>query len=268
MGIDGRVCVLVSTCQAYEDIAVPFDIFYREYFSDVARLVYVSDKISPHIAPYLTGAILEVETDSWKERLISAVEQVDADYFILMLEDYFISQTVERRLLDIALEGMIVQEIQYLRLHHRPRPLLAWRGNFSAINSQPYGINLQPAIWRKDFLLHCLKESIGPTAWDFEIHLSQALLSGGLSLEGCMVFRYEPFKIKNAILKGRWDPAVLTWTKQKLGADFVTERRSLSFGSLLWIKARGVGARLVPNAMRVPIKRYMNKLGFQFTTNF
>ncbi len=268
MGFDERVSVLVSTCQAYEDIAIPFDIFYREHFSNVSKLTYVSDKISRNVTQYLSGSILEVDTDSWKERLISAVEQVEADYFILMLEDYFISQPVQRKLLDIAFEGMVAHELKYLRLCHRPKPPVAQKGNFFAIRQQPYGINLQPAIWRKDFLLHCLHQSAGPTAWDFEIYLSKEVLSEDQVLEGCMVFRYEPFEIKNAILKGRWDPAVLAWTKQKLGANFVTERRSLSFGSRLWIKSRGLGASLVPNTMRVPIKRYMSRLGFQFTTDF
>jgi hypothetical protein len=262
-----QVCVLVCTCKAYEDITILFDHFYKQFSHDKFQLTYVTDGFSSKIQNQLSGRKLITDNTSWKQRLIYALQAIESQYVILLLEDYFISKSVSETQLDMALTAFVESNLQYLRLYHKPKPRPC-SDVFSPINRDPYQVNMQPSIWDKSFLVNSLHATPGETAWDFEIHLSNLGMEGKLSADTCKVFTHQPIVIKNAILKGKWDPNVLRWTKRMIGKDFSTSREILTIRDQIWLKTRVLGSYLTPRIFRKPIKWLLRKVGFAFTTNF
>jgi len=107
----------------------------------------------------------------WTGRVREHLKQIDEDYLVMILEDYFIERVDEAALLDLC-GKMESHKAGVIKLHAVPRPDygLAGQANLGLFNrGKKMGrTNTQPALWKKTFLQELLFED--ESLWEFEVN--------------------------------------------------------------------------------------------------
>jgi hypothetical protein len=106
----------------------------------------------------------------WTDPLIPYINELDEDYFVLMMGDFLLTDYVEIERLK-ALESEIINgdaDKVVLDTHLSAYTVPYKPGIRELRQEAPYRTTLHPAIWRKEYFLKFLKPKL--TAWQFEIH--------------------------------------------------------------------------------------------------
>lgn len=109
---------------------------------------------------------------NWTGRLQKCLNEIHADYVILMLEDYYISSKVDNFEVQKIVSFIKLNNVSYYKLETRGTRFPTTFGEESYIKSITpdirYGISLITSIWKIDFLLEVLNGE-DYTAWEFEL---------------------------------------------------------------------------------------------------
>jgi len=166
--MDKRLSVLVVTCDKYSDLWDPFFKLFKKFWSDCPNDVYLgtNNKIydNPSVKTICIGG-----DKSWCENVKSMITQIPSDRILLLLEDFFLEETVNTNNVNKALQYAIDNDIDCLRVCPNPPPqTITYKElNIGLVKrNAPYYISTQPSIWKKDALAYLLKD--GYSAWDFE----------------------------------------------------------------------------------------------------
>jgi hypothetical protein len=219
-----NIAVFVSSCDKYSDLWESFyDLFY-EYWPDCNLPVYhISDTKSfhhPRVTPICPGYLSKQYT--WSELNKWALTQIPEDYILFILDDYFIARAVNSDLLSQYFEIVKQEGVSYLRLTPAPSPTNSFK-HYSNIGLLPQGTpwrtSTQIAIWKKEELIHILKDDENP--WEYERNsVKRADDRGGLYLslmldnKSPVLLRnykkaYYPIIHYNATNMGKWDRETL-----------------------------------------------------------
>ena len=157
-----NLSVLIHTFNAYRHLwpgcidawgSIPETEAANFYFGTDITTDY---NVSPFI-PLYSGP------GEWSDRLRALLAQIPTDYVLYMQEDHWPTQSPP----DLAEMMRIMEEKQLLRLHLGP--IASFYTLFQGENTiyfspeSKYLVSHQPSIWKKDFLLDCLKP--GETPW-------------------------------------------------------------------------------------------------------
>lgn len=103
------------------------------------------------------------EEAQWSTRTRIAVEQLKEPYICLLLEDYFIGAMIDNNMIAEALDLIKQDGIRYYKLNNFSRVNTKRYKNIDYLYTIPenmeYGISLQPAIWKREYLLELLGDS-------------------------------------------------------------------------------------------------------------
>ena len=261
------VIVMVLSFDKYNDL---WDVYFQcvaKYWKASCPNYLVTNDLDPD---YKNVNVLQTGKEiSWSHRVRKAVEQVKSDYIILMLEDYFVLSEVTDATLLPLIEFMKKVNGDYLRIY--PFPRLKFRGKegcnriHALPNNSLYGVNLQPAIWKKSFLIKLLGDD-DFSAWEFEARQKngkETRVDGKL-----FVVDYYPFCMVNGVLQGKWYPPSIKQLK-KSGINIVAnaKRSVLPWKKVLLYKAKiRVRYLLGPTIIRY-FKPLLKKLGVRFVTD-
>jgi hypothetical protein len=159
---------LILSCDKYRDIWDLCLTFHERYWPDCPYPMYLcSDSIAggnARIRPLLAGAGL-----SWSDGLRALLQQVDSEYVLLMLDDFFFRSRVRTEKVEGALAALDQLGGGYMRLIPRPPPGPAVDGHPGIGEHErgaPYRTSLQAAFWRKATLEELLVPNESP--WQFE----------------------------------------------------------------------------------------------------
>lgn len=182
--------VIVTTCQPYYWAIASFAFMFNRYWSEQQPVLVAGyeplelswSNFSFHSIDHYT-----YPAERWSDGIIRLLHQIPDDYFVWMLEDMWLSRTVDwqavESLADYArMRGDILRiDLTADRLYtHDPRyvPNFDHWGRLDLIASQPdwpYHISLQAGLWNRNKLLSILRPGLTP--WEFELQ-GQGLLAG------------------------------------------------------------------------------------------
>lgn len=119
-------------------------------------------EIIKHFQPLYSG------DGEWSDRLRKLLVQIPSDYILYMQEDHYpISQPP-----DLAKLGNIIEEKDLLRLQISPvNQFYSLYGSEMPLffhEKSKYLVSHQPSIWKKSFLLECLKPGENPWQNEYE----------------------------------------------------------------------------------------------------
>jgi len=161
--------VLVSSCDAYQDVWHPFFTLFFRYWPDCPFPVYLISNHSNYpdnrVIPILVG-----EDRGWATNTRMALSKIPAPYIIYLQEDYLLDRSVNTKKILELIEYMQQTHAGCLRLYPCPGPDVSIPDNEEVgIISQnaEYRVSLQAAIWDKKILESLLIN--GETAWHMEI---------------------------------------------------------------------------------------------------
>ena len=237
----GSLSVLVVSCDHYADIWPHFFYLFHKYWPDCPTQVFLGSNNLVYDNPGISNLLIGNDI-SWADSAKQMVESLPTEYFLFLLEDFFIRKPVDTKTLVSCLTALKHLDGGYLRLRPFPNPDHSLSGypHIGMIDvGAPYRLALQAAIWRRDVFLNLVKP--GESAWDMEIKGSRR--SDNLTVG--FYCSWEPIiKYHAAITVGKWSPqGVKICEEEHMEIDY--KKRS----------------RLTPQAIRrLYFRRMINKM--------
>lgn len=95
----GKCAILVNSCDAYEDVWEPFFTLFQIMWKDCEYPIYLNTESKSYKSEQLKIQPVNLPSKyakkiSWSKRLRLAIEQIDAEYILMLLEDFFLMSPV------------------------------------------------------------------------------------------------------------------------------------------------------------------------------
>jgi hypothetical protein len=202
---NARVTVLVTSCDEYSDLWVPFLLLFKRYWPDCPYDVVLVTE-SPVAAPEQYGADRIIACGKgvrWGERMMTALQQIQTPYILLLCDDYFLCDQVDtakiEKIVDLAEKHRSGTFLMVPVAETHPA-FSESEGLFEVKKGRGYCITTQASVWDIRFLKQLANGC--QNIWDFErlgsfkcVELDQPIL-GTLK-------RLFPFE--DVVHKGRWE---------------------------------------------------------------
>ncbi len=237
-----KCAVLMTTCDGYEDAWYPFFRLFEINWPDCKYPLFMNTESKSYVYDGLEVKCLHPQstTDkkgkpiSWSNRLKQAVEKIDADYILFMLEDFFIKSPVRTDMVEECIKWMDEEDDVVFIDFYRDNTEndIIFRKEFSQIErNNDWAINANCALWRRGFLLDILRDE---NPWDFEMNATARWRRTKYKIythraEFAPVFDYQFTTVNgewSAILKGKW-LVFVPELFEKYGIEVDFEKRGL-----------------------------------------
>ena len=172
--------LFVVGCEKHLEVAQRNYLFLRKNApSLLKKAIYITDHL-PSIPKTFFENIFVYENSNYSTRLLRAIDAVQAEYIILILDDDFITA----------------------RLHDNLLTQISSSHCYNICRQTLYGVSLQPSVWKREFFREAciIGEQVGKTAWDMEIACFKVQKKPDLTLTG---MKGNILGIRNAVYRGK-----------------------------------------------------------------
>lgn len=268
--IESKLTVLVIGFDGYLDVWNHDFMLMNRFWKNRPRTVLANQELIPN---YEGVEILNAGKDAeWSKKVIEAIKQIDTEYILLLLEDFFISKPVDNSKLLQAVELMDKDKLDYYQVlvqlvKQSWTPGKPYKGNKHIRiipKNKKYPINLQAAIWRKKYLKQALEEG-NYNAWVFEMnHMYDSVNSDRVS---CVIDDTNMLNITHGIVQSKYLRAAKS-KLVRLGCNITdSERATLSFADDFKYKLKLFMYSLVPQCLQTHAKRIGKSMKIDFVTD-
>lgn len=263
--ITKKMSTVVLSFDKYSDIWPIFFKCFKKNWKVNSQTYLITNELKDNFEDVVTLCVGPEK--SWSDRARKAIQKIDSEYILLMLEDYFVTSLFENKDCEKMLKFMEENDADYLRIY--PFPQIKFIDtNDSGIHKIPdnllYGVNLQPAIWKKEYLLNLLGND-DFSAWEFEARQKNG---SNLRIDGKIyTVEKEVFKMLNGVLQGKWYPPSIIELK-KIGITVDTSNRKvLSSRQVIIYKFKIIIRKIVGPKLIKRLKPLLKKIGIKFVTD-
>lgn len=200
--------VIVLTCNKYQWLLQPFMYLFNRYWSELQPVIIGGFSYPEfYTPPNFTYQLIDrydYPPNKWSDGLIKLLMQIPDRHVVLMLEDYWLSRTVDHEAI-IGCYHYIKDRPEVLRIDLTADRLYAGGmfdvesfGRLDIIETphdSPYQFSTQAGIWNKERLFEILQ--LGKTGWEAEI---QTTVPPEMRVLGT---RQYPIRYVNAMDKGK-----------------------------------------------------------------
>lgn len=235
--MDKRLAIVGIFYDGYYDIWEDFLELFSKNWSDCPYPVYIVNgaKNLDFNKDYNVTVLHAGENAEYSKKVQTALELIDTDYYLLLLEDFFIEKKILENPLADILNSMDNNQISYLRMP-MPEFLVGQKSNrykydnktgFKYIsNKDEYTVTCQPSIWKKEFLSKCIGTD-NYNAWIFEgIYTYSKYAHSSDFLKECRINLLNPLGLRHGAVQGKILPNVYDDFK-KAGYVFKNKREVL-----------------------------------------
>lgn len=254
-----RLTIVGVFYSGYKDLWVDFIRLLKRNWKDCSySFVIISD--TEDEINFEGEKLISLGAESeYSRKIQEAVKVIESDYYLLLLEDFFIGDKVDSKKIESILSFIVDNKIKYYSM-----PMKEFANNYKGkkIDKQrrklspkaKYTLSCQPAIWERNFLEKCIGEE-NYNAWVFEgIYTKSKKAHNEAFLEGCVVDLSNPLNIKHGALQGKMVPTTVDYFSG-CGYCFNTKRKIYSrkkyFKEKIIIFCRG----LMPYWMQKTVKK-------------
>jgi hypothetical protein len=195
-------CALyIASCDAYSDVWPGFFKQLQRNWPDCPFKLYLGTNSKDFLWPNLT-CLKSDEAMRWSDRVKSHINQIETEYILLFLEDWYISKPVCTKEIINCFSQMKKLGGKMLRLVPDPPPNISLPG-YPEIGMMGIGvmnrINTHATIWRKQTLIEIMAD--GETVWEFEVNgaARSNIHSGGIFCAWNRKISYD-----GVVDKGKW----------------------------------------------------------------
>jgi hypothetical protein len=213
---DHDTVLVVSSCDAFEDLWHPFFTLLFRYWPDCPFPVILVSNFREYRDPRVKTISIGKDKN-WSTGFARALRRIESSKVIVLLEDYLLTRTVNT--------GRILQLIDYmnrrraacLRLCPSPEPNVACSDNAyvgEISPGAPYRLSLQAAIWDRRALLRLLRW--GESPWELELLGSRRTDSVKAPFLSVKKSTNDPvIDYLNAVVRGRWQKEAVEFCKNQ-----------------------------------------------------
>ena len=215
--------VLVSSCDAYEDVWYPFFYFLKKNWSDCPYPIYLSTETKKYSSEFFNVNVLNcpnANKHEWSYRLKKALKKIKSKYVILLLEDFFMLSQVNQAELERCIQHMEknkdVVNFCFEKTAYKYRDLIddnRFSGYCRRGYKGQYWANCQAGIWKRNDLIKFIYSK--ENAWQFEIFGTSRIKLYGkafytLKDDAKPIFDYK-WSMEDGIgvFQGRWMPKTI-----------------------------------------------------------
>lgn len=137
----------------------------------------------------------QLPVEKWSNGLLKMLDKIEDDYFILMLEDYWLYEQVDKDRLSDSIRQAMNLPNDLLRLdlsgnRAAYKQAMDWHGGIvETFSDCPYQMSFQAAIWHKENLREVLRPNESP--WQSEIEGSKRVAKRVLGTKPAVI-KYQP----------------------------------------------------------------------------
>lgn len=256
--------IIVVSCDKYKDTWEPFFKCLSMFWPNNTNSIYL---ITNDVQEIHIDNIIVINTGpetSWSSKVRKAIPFIKEDYFLLLLDDYFLVDMVDNHKIDSLFTFARDNNGDYISLVPSKYLEITTDHFASKISSRNlYGKTLQPAIWKKEYLNKCLYGDEF-SAWEFE---NRQKIHFPTKIEGrdyCVLKKV--LRFKNGVLQGKWYPSSIRSLK-KIGIEINLDNRDiLPIRAVIKYRFRVHIANIVPISIIRRTRKLMERLGFTFVT--
>lgn len=207
------VTVFVLSCDNYSDTWKPFYTLFKKYW-DCPYDVYIvtETKDCEYFKTIKT-------TGSWTERVKKALEQIESEYVIILLDDFFIRRKVDQQRIDYCI-GKFEPDIAVFNFEteYSPNIEVGLDGFKQRPNKSEYLCSCQPSIWNRKILIELLDKAM--TAWDWELQILDSKYRFFIN-SGDLIFDIGD-KYCGRIIRGKWvrKDVVVFFEQENIDVDY------------------------------------------------
>lgn len=213
--------ILVLSCDKNDDT---FEAFYHcmeKYWPKHPEVIYITETI---MNPYYKTLCKNYPLEKWTNRIRECIEQIDDEQILLMIDDCFIRQPVDKKRIQYAsknLKGNIAM-FNFEKSWDDKDEVTALEGFKKRPHGAEYELSIMCGLWQKKALLDILEGEYNPwevegrqdtKGYDYYINSGEYIIDWG----------YETF-IFTGICKGKWCRNVIPFF-EKEGIKIDYERR-------------------------------------------
>lgn len=219
--------IVVPSTTHYSDAWGPFVALFRKFWPDCPYpLTLITDtKTDPWDGD---EAIVIGEDKGWCKNFALGLEKVDAEFVLMMQEDFLLNSVPDIAFIVKALKILLDNDrADCFRLYPCPGPEIPIGDDYGLLKpGAPYRVSCQSAIWRKSALSEILQRFNTPR--EFEINGTEFVNTNKADRYYFSVMR-EPNKWPlqyycSAITRGEWTPDSVEFVKSH-GIPIDTSRR-------------------------------------------
>lgn len=256
----GNLAILVISCDNYRDVWKPFFELFSKFWPDCPYRLYLGSNKADFEYPDVT-VVKSGEDISWADNVRKYLAQIDEEYVLTFLEDFFICRPVPTAAIESAFKTMVKDHIDLFSftLPKKGEPFPQSENVYYIDPRAEYCVNTAIAIRAKNAFLTLLKP--GYSAWDFEVKNSKQVNEAG-SFPGVFVTSgIDYFPLLNGIWRGKWVPGSVRFCR-RVGIDVDTSVRPfMEPNERIWEFAKGTGRRLMNPSIRRMLKRLLIRFG-------
>lgn len=172
-----KYSLLVSSCDKYEDMWIPFFKLLRHYWPSFNKDIYLcTERKKFEFSPFNIKCPLSEQAKlytSWSEMLEVVLKNMDTDYVLFMLDDFWLQDYVKPEIIDKSISYLDENDdIGFICLIPQSKGNLDCEYNelYEKKKNQSYRITTQAGLWRKKYLIKLLRSH--ESAWFFETRAS------------------------------------------------------------------------------------------------
>ncbi|ROR39160.1 hypothetical protein [Caminibacter pacificus] len=208
--------ILISSYSKAYDIWPITDYFLKKNFNcETEFYLGANGENKKEFVPERWKYINKGEDVTFSKSLNDYLEEIEDEYFILMLDDFAILEPVDCSLIKRAFDFIKEKNGVYLRLAPNPggdEKIDRYFSRIAVEKKVPYVTSLQMAIWKKEFLKELLKYDFNP--WEFETKAGKTSESL-TNYDKFFVTNFPFVKYTHFVEKGKFFPVVKSWLNQK-----------------------------------------------------
>lgn len=170
-----KVTILVNSCDDYEEIWNPFFMLYKKYWPTCNYPIVLNTESKKYHYGDLNIRTMSLykpgQKVPWGKRLIETLKNVESEYILFLLDDFFFTDYVDVKRLEECIKWMDENPNIATFGFTRTRQPNIKDGKFPGFEKRPqegeYRLNTQAAIWRREKLISYIRPH--ESAWDWEI---------------------------------------------------------------------------------------------------
>lgn len=218
----------------YMDSWIDYIRCFKKFWSDCPYKHYIisnTESIEENGITFISAG----PDAEYSKKVQTALEQIDADYYLLMLEDFYIGKQLEQNVLETILDYIEKENLDYYCLSslssftkYKSDLYDNSKDYLYKINpNNRYTLGCQAVIWKKEFLVQCVGKS-NYNAWIFEgalakskkVHSSEFLAKSVKDVRNIL-------NLQHGILQQKMIPTTIEYF-EKIGFPLTTKRSVMS----------------------------------------
>lgn len=227
-----RVAIVGIFFDGYYDLWEDFlELFEKNWKGCPYPLYIVDNEKELNYNKKYNAKVLHAGKDAEYSRKVQlAVNSIDADYYLLLLEDFFIGEPLKKDCLNRLLNVIEQKHIKYYRMPMPEFTPFRLKGKRIKIHPQmEYTVSCQPSIWKREFLKECIGAE-NYNAWIFEGIYTKSRKAHTVDfLRGCYSDYTNILHLYHGALQGKMLPRTYSHFV-KSGYTFKNQRKILSSG--------------------------------------